>query len=113
MKMYKFCIFWIIVYFPFTFGYSIKYGSDSSGWSKPFELYQVEYPGSRVTHPVLTVDAYGTVHAFWLELPSSDVSDRSNTTIFHSSLINGQWTTPNDVIIADGGNQISVPGPKR
>jgi hypothetical protein len=78
-----------------------KTTSAQSGWSDPYLLYQSNY---LVVDPIAVTDVFGTVHVFWTE---SDVNDALIPAVFHTALIDSEWSTPVSILVSPAGGVIS------
>jgi hypothetical protein len=65
-------------------------------WSEPNLVYTTK---EKVTMPILVVDAYGTVHLFWVLKSYADENQAFPNTIMHSALENGVWSAPIDILV--------------
>jgi hypothetical protein len=78
--------------------------AQETGWTEPRMLYQSLY---HVTNPLVTADAEGVVHVFWVE--QADVGNEQEVvpTVFHISLDEDGWNKPASVLLTPGGGSIS------
>ncbi|MSP11785.1 MAG: hypothetical protein EXR62_02390 [Chloroflexi bacterium] len=85
---------------------TISAQSPDTSWSLPKLLYQSNF---RVSDPVIVTDIYDTVHIFWTEGPQKGQENDTVPVIYHTSLENGAWSTPQDVLISPGGGTAGAP----
>lgn len=72
-----------------------------SGWSDPYSLYHSDYLAA---HPIVVADVYDNIHVMWIE---SDANNAIIPAVFHTRLVNSNWSTPVSVLVSPGGGPIS------
>lgn len=85
---------------------TISAQSPDTSWSQPRLLYQSTF---RVSDPIIVSDIYDTVHIFWAENPQKGQENETVPVIYHTSLENGAWSTPQDILISPGGGTVGAP----
>lgn len=82
----------ILVWSLFAHPSTVHAQANDELWSTPYLLYDAS---GRLDRFALTSDNTGRVHAFWIH----NIEERSQ--LFHSSLDNGIWSVPNDILFAN------------
>jgi len=92
-----------ITLFIFLFSPHHSLAQESSGWTKPYLLYQSNY---HVNNPIIISDVFDNLHAFWIE--NSD-EDYIIPALFHSELINDYWSIPINILISPDNGPMHAP----